>query len=228
MKKINILVADHNFLVRSGFRSMINGNAQFNFAGEAKNPAELHEKLCSTITDVLIIDYTSPCFCTDDVIVIKEHFPEIRILAITHSRPKEVISEAIAGGVTSHVLKECDKEEIEEAIRCTGRGEPFFCGKIINALFGPGAAVPARLESVSCDGVKISPREVEVIRHIARGLSNKEIAGKLFLSVHTVTTHRKNIMSKLGVNNSAGLIMYAIRKNIIASHMLPADSKNVS
>ena len=72
-----------------------------------------------------------------------------------------------------------------------------------------------RTEGVSCDGIKLSAREVEIVQLVAEGMSNKEIAEKIFLSVHTVTTHRRNIMSKLGVNNTAGLVMFAIRQNLI-------------
>ncbi len=73
----------------------------------------------------------------------------------------------------------------------------------------------------SCHGLHISDREMEIVKLIAEGLSNKEVADKLFLSTHTVTTHRKNIMSKLGVNNTAGLVLFAVRENLVSpNHFL--------
>lgn len=81
--------------------------------------------------------------------------------------------------------------------------------------------VSLETEFISCEGVKISNRETEIISLISDGLSNKQIAEKLFLSVHTVTTHRKKIMSKLGVNNTAGLVLFAIKNNIVSpNHLL--------
>lgn len=76
------------------------------------------------------------------------------------------------------------------------------------------------MQTVSCKGLVITEREADVIKHIAEGLSNKQIADKLFLSTHTVNTHRKNIMSKLGVNNTAGIVMYAVKNNLIEHNSL--------
>src|SRR4029079_8731683 len=96
-------------------------------------------------------------------------------------------------------------------------GETFMCGKIASAVL-ENKAVAA---DSSCEGLNISDREMEIIKLIAEGLSNKEVADKLFLSTHTVTTHRKNIMNKLGVNNTAGLVLFAIRNNIVTpNHFL--------
>jgi len=222
-KKINILVADNNFLVRLGLRSVIDEVKDFNWLGEATKAEQLNEQLSEEKTDVLILDYASSKFCVDDVQIIHEYFPKVKILAITYPQGKEMISKAIENGVTSHLLKECSKDEIIEAIYNTAKGEKFFCGKIVDVIFRE-EDVSASLnmtkvdKSVSCDGVKISGREIEIITLVAQGFSNKEIAEKIFLSVHTVATHRKNIMSKLNVNNSAGLVMYAIEKNLIPSN----------
>ena len=221
-KQINILVADNNFLVRLGLRSVIDENKDFRWVGEVTKAEQLNDKLSSEEINVLILDYASPKFCADDILIIHEYFPKVKILAITYPQSKEMISLAIENGVTSHLLKECSKDEIVEAIYYTAKGEKFCCGKIVNVVIAPDET---RLEenftkpntSVSCDGVKISGREIEIIQLVAQGLSNKQIADKLFLSVHTVATHRKNIMSKLNVNNSAGLVMYALEKRLIPS-----------
>jgi DNA-binding NarL/FixJ family response regulator len=120
------------------------------------------------------------------------------------------------------LLKDCDQDEIVEAIYKTAAGEQFMCGKIVTSVLDDSTA---NIASSSCEGLNISEREMEIIKLIAEGLSNKEVADKLFLSTHTVTTHRKNIMNKLGVNNTAGLVLFAVRENLISpNHFLFAGN----
>ncbi len=213
MPKVKVLIADNSFLIREGFRSIVAGNKDFMLVGEAEKAEDLGEKLLLHRPDVLVMDFTSSFFCMDDVAVISEKYPEVKILAITNPQPKAVFSKAIESGVISYLLKDCGKEEIIEALYSTAKGQKFFCGKIVDKIIS-SESVPA--EGISCDGVRLSQREIEIVRLVAEGLSNKEIADKLFLSVHTITTHRKNIMAKLGVNNTAGLVMFAIRNEIVS------------
>lgn len=213
MAKIKVLIADNSYLIREGFRSIVTANADLKLVGEADKAENLAEKLLLHSPNVLVIDYSSLYFCIDDIQVIHQQFPEVNILAVTNPQSKIVISKAIENGVLSHLLKDCGKEEIIEAIYNTAKGQKFFCGKILDVILKDKETTAA--EKVSCEGIKLSAREIEIIQNVAEGLSNKEIAEKLFLSVHTVTTHRKNIMSKLGVNNTAGLMMFAIRQELI-------------
>lgn len=214
MQKLKIAIADTSYLIREGFRSIIQSQPDFKLVGEAENAEELTELLMIQRPQVLILDYTSPNFSLDDISVIAGQFKEVHILAVTGPQGRPIISKALDNGVMSHLLKDCGKEEIIEAITLTGKGHKFFCGKILDIVL-KGQDAPVSYESVSCEGVKLSSREVEIVQLVAEGLTNKQIADKLFLSTHTVTTHRKNIMSKLGVNNTAGLVMFAIRQNLL-------------
>lgn len=213
MTKIKILIADNSYLIREGLRSIISGIKEFKFVGEVEKAEDIAEKILLYQPNVLVIDYTSPFFCIQDLQIIHQKFPATNILAITNPETKTTISQAIENGVVSYLLKDCGKDEIIEAIQNTARGQKFFCGKILDIVIKDKDVIPS--EKISCDGVKLSSREVEIIQLVAEGMSNKEIADRLFLSVHTITTHRKNIMSKLGVNNTAGLVMFAIRQNLI-------------
>ena len=112
---------------------------------------------------------------------------------------------------------DCDRVEIMDAINSTLKGEAFFCGKILNEVIPADEAAEDNTQlAFSCNGIKISAREAEIIALVAEGFTNKQIAEHLFLSTHTVITHRKNIMNKLGLNNTAGLVLFAIRQNIIS------------
>ena len=214
--KHKILIADNSYLIREGLRSIITSNSDFKLVGEAETAEELSEKLLLCRPHVLVIDYTSIYFSIDDILSVRQKFPEVNILAITNPQSRIIISRSIENGVISHLLKDCGKEEIIEAIYSTAKGDKFFCGKILDTVLKEkDASTSQSAEGISCDGIKLSPREVEIIQLVAEGMSNKEIAERLFLSVHTVTTHRKNIMSKLGVNNTAGLVMFAIRQHLV-------------
>ena len=225
MSKIKILIADNSYLIRQGFISIVEENKDFALVGEAERAEDLNEKLMLCKPDLLIIDFTSAFFCMDDISVITREFPKIKILAITNPQLRSVFSKAIENGVMSYLLKDCGKEEIVEAIYNTAKGQKFFCGKIVDKMAGEKGAV-FMPEGVSCDGVRLSPREIEIVQMVAEGLTNKEIADKLFLSAHTVTTHRKNIMGKLGVNNTAGLMMFAIKNEIISPNPFLFEQRN--
>jgi len=138
-------------------------------------------------------------------------------LAITNFLGKAETNKALDLGVTSYLLKECDREELIEAIRKTNAGERFVCGKILDELLEKQEVLTKTpyIRAVNCKGINVTDREIDIIRCITEGLSNKQIADQLFLSTHTVNTHRKNIMNKLGVNNTAGVVMYAVKNNLL-------------
>ena len=125
--KIKILIADNSFLIREGFRSIITSNSDFKLVGEAEKSEELAEKLSLYNPHVLVIDYTSLYFSIDDIASIHKEFPEVNILAVTFPQSRIVVSKAMENGTISHLLKDCGKEEIIEAIHSTAKGQKFFC-----------------------------------------------------------------------------------------------------
>ncbi len=218
MDVVKVLIADNQFIVAEGLRSLIHSESGFFLVGVAENSFELANYLSNNTPDVLIIDHASKAFQLDDISKIKMLAPKINILAIIPDQSKMFFVSSIKLGVTSILLKDCDREEIIEAVYSTAKGEKFYCNKVLDVIVNPGeVANPVSINSVaSCEGVNISEREEEIIKLIAEGYSNKQIADQLFLSPHTVNTHRKNIMSKIGVNNTAGIVIYAIKKEIIS------------
>lgn len=212
--KIRITIADSHFLSRKGLAVVLNENSDFVLAAEALCLADLIKQSKSLQPDLIIIDYTSGNFSLVGLQQIVKKYPSSRLLAITGVQPNHVISKALSIGVTSHLLKDCDEDEIIEAIYKTASGEKFMCGKITSAIVDDNTNT-LRTE-YSCEGLNITEREMEIIRLIAEGYSNKKVADKLFLSAHTVITHRKNIMNKLNVNNTAGLVLFAVRENLVS------------
>lgn len=221
MEKIRITIADSHFLSRKGLAVVLNDNADFLVVAEALSTSDLINQSKFYTPDLIIIDYTSSNYSLEGLQQIVKKYPAAKLLAITQPLPANKISQALNTGVMSHLLKDCDQDEIIEAIYKTVQGEKFMCGKIVTDILQD---IHTAANS-SCEGLNISEREMEIIKLIAEGYSNKEVADKLFLSTHTVTTHRKNIMNKLGVNNTAGLVLFAVRENLISpNHFLFASN----
>jgi DNA-binding NarL/FixJ family response regulator len=220
MQTLKILIAEEEFLISEGLKSLIASENQFNLLGIVTKKEHLMQSVCTDCPDVLILDHTSGEFSAEDVRKIKSLNPNTEILAITSCQTKTFYKASMEAGVRSFLLKNCDREEIIDAIYSTAKGEKFYCSKVLDVIMREGEDSPATVENApdfsnSCNGINISEREEEIIKLIAEGFSNKEIAEKLFLSTHTVNTHRKNIMNKLGVNNTAGIVIFAIKKEII-------------
>ncbi|HEY0029468.1 MAG TPA: response regulator transcription factor [Bacteroidia bacterium] len=222
MSKIKIIIADSHFLSRKGLAILLQENTDFVLLSEALSSSDLVNQSKFYHPDLIIIDYTSANFNLESLSQIVKKYPNTRLLAITDLQSNISIAKAMNVGVTSHLLKDCDQDEIVEAIYKTAKGEKFMCGKIASAVLEDKTSSSIEY---TCEGLNISDREMEIIKLIAEGLSNKEVADKLFLSTHTVTTHRKNIMNKLGVNNTAGLVLFAVRENLISpNHFLFAGN----
>ena len=216
MRKIEIFIADSSYLAREGLKTIIAKNDDFTLVREVEDSAHLSGEIVKYQPDVFIVDFTSRLINLEDIGTILNFLPHTKVLAITSEQPKVNILKALDAGIISYVLKDCSKEEITDAIYATARGKKFFCTRVLDKLVSESDISEIDIPSeASCDPVKVTSREIEIIKLIAQGNTNKQIADQLFLSTHTVNTHRKNIMSKLGVNNTAGIVMYAVKENII-------------
>lgn len=217
MKKIKILIADSNELIREGVKAVVKLSTDIRVVAEAAGSSELIQSQLLPTIDLVIMDYSQPGFSINDLHLMREQFPSIKILALTERCDHSTLTNALKAGINGHILYCCDRKEITDAIRSVANGERFYCGKVLDVLNGKSS-------EANCGPVTLSPRETEIIGLVAEGLSNKQIAEKLFLSTHTVITHRKNIMHKLGVNNTAGIVMYAVKENIINPNKYLFDS----
>ncbi len=214
---MRLAIADSSDLVRLGIRTLLKSELEVEIVGEAITSNELLELLKSFDTDVVLIDYTSGGFEIDVLVKIHKEFPKVKMLAITPEQSAQVLVDALRSGIMSYVKKDCSFPEIIDAVRETSKGVRFFCGQILETIQSANLNVDdIDIDGFSCEAVMISPREGEIIKLIAEGFTNAQIADKLFLSSHTVNTHRKNIMSKLAVKNTAGIVMYAVKTNLVS------------
>lgn len=186
--------------------------------GEASDAGELKDSIARYEPQVVIIDYSTPGFSIDIIPEVRQYYKEVRFVGLTLNQSALSIVNAVRSGVTSYVKKDCDLGEIVDSVRETSKGNRFFCGTILE-MIRKESIDPEEIEEtfeVNCEPVTISERELEIIGLIAEGYTNQQIAEKLFLSSHTVNTHRKNIMAKLGVNNTAGIVLYAVKSHLIS------------
>jgi DNA-binding NarL/FixJ family response regulator len=153
----------------------------------------------------------------NDINVGKELISDIRkknsdlpILLIADTINPSGVLKTINSGIQGFLTKECDGDEIIHAIHALIKGERFFCNNVLNILLNKDA-----IEAEDCSPTSLTERETEIIKEIVNGLTSKEVGEKLFISAHTVQTHRKNIMRKLKVGSVSELILYAIRTGLV-------------
>ena len=209
---VEVVIADPSFLTREGFKKTMEGENSYKIVGEIKNNKEIWFKLSSLNPDILVIDYDDKNFLDiNEITKIKEYVPSTKILVISNHNEKQNILSVIKQGALGYLTKECEADEIIKALDAVSKGEKFFCSKILDVI------LDKHYEPYNKNGstILLSGREVEIIKLIAEGNSNQNIADKLFLSIHTIYTHRKNIMKKLKLKSPVELVLYALNSGIV-------------
>jgi DNA-binding NarL/FixJ family response regulator len=226
MNLIKVVVANGNYLAGAALAALVEKLPDFELVSWAENQDLMFDQLKMNEVDLLVIDFTSEGFNCNSIQWAKRNFQKIEVLAITAMPQKEVILSSFKAGAHSYILNDCGKEEIIEALYKTAEGKDFLCGKVLHQLQIGECSNITLANEVSCDGISLTERELDIVKLIAEGNSNKQIADILCLSTHTINTHRKNIMSKLGVNNTAGLVMYAVKENLLGPNKFLFSSVN--
>ncbi|MFY7990711.1 MAG: LuxR C-terminal-related transcriptional regulator [Fluviicola sp.] len=214
---MKLILADSNEIMRIGLRTLLQTVGNLQIVGEAKSSEELIELVKSFDVNLVLLDYTSKGFSIDVIPQALQRKNDLNIIAITPEQSAPTLVHALRSGVKSYVKKDCDTQEIIDSVKETGKGNKFFCGQILETIRDASINVDdIDIDTLSCEPVSLSERENEIITLIAEGLTNQQIAEQLFLSNHTINTHRKNIMAKLGVKNTAGIVMYAVKTNLVS------------
>lgn len=187
---INLLIADNQILTREGLIAILSDYRNIHIIGSVSTLAELEQLLAGIRPEVIIMDIQH--FSVSEILDIRSRY-NVQILILSNRQHKNEILQAIEHGIKNYIFKECSTQEITDAIHATAKGEQFFCERTMQTLFGH------KLPPKKVDGMPLlSYRETEIVQLIAEGMANKDIAEKLYLSVHTIKTHRKNIIKKLG------------------------------
>jgi DNA-binding NarL/FixJ family response regulator len=204
---IDIAVVDDHPMVLEGMRAMLSEISFVRLLGLCKNAFETIELIKNQMPDVLITDINMPE--VNGIALaqkLAKEYPSVKVLAMSTYKERSYVGQMIQHGATGYVLKSASKEEIEAAILDVYEGKLYVSEDI-----GWSAKEQSDLAKIPA----LSSREKEILLLIAEGLPNPKIAEKLFLSLHTVDTHRKNLLTKFGVSNTASLIHIASKNNII-------------
>jgi len=213
MKKPEIIIVDDHLIFRQGLKSLFTIENIATVIGEASNGKEFIDLLSTLKPDLVLMDIDMPHMngmeATQKAL---ELMPEIKIIAFTMFGDEEYYYKMVELGVRGFILKSSGIAELEKAIEDVMNGESYFSNellrKIINNL---GRKHTAKQSSAS----KFTAREMDVLQHICQGLTNDEIARKLFISSKTVKSHRSNLLEKTNCKNTPALIIYALKNEII-------------
>ncbi|MEI6507151.1 MAG: response regulator transcription factor [Bacteroidota bacterium] len=214
MKTYKILIADDHSIVREGIKTMLKDIEGFEIVGEAENGVEAIEQIKKLSPDIFITDISMPEMSGIEAInIIKKSFPNLKTLILTIHSEEEYIEQIFKSGATGCLYKNAGKNEFELAIRSVGNGENYYCRGLSNVLLKDYF----NKKDLSNDEKKtyLTFREKQILKLIAEEYSNNEIAEKLFISIRTVETHRKNMMQKLNLESTIALIKYAVHEGII-------------
>jgi len=211
---MKILLADGDEVTNLGLLTFLKSKY---LVSNAVTATQLFEEVKNNNFDIILIDYASDNFSFTDLKHLVTLNETSKIVAISSGQLASTMAKAIQQGVQSHLKKTCGFEEIVECLETTFKGEHFICGEILNDFNLQSIELSNILanKKIDCAGIKMSIREIEIIKLIAEGNSAKQIAEQLYLSNHTINTHRKNIFNKLRINSTTGLVIYAVKSGIV-------------
>ena len=212
---IRVLVVDDHALFRHGLLSVLRSAPDLAVVGEARDGMEAIEQAAELQPDVVLMDVRMPTVNGIEAARrIRAAQPAVRILMLTESEDEEDLYAAVRAGATGYLLKEVAIDEIADAIRAVASGQALVSPSMTTKLLSEFNAMSRRLEEEH-DGRRLTDRELEVLRLIARGMSNKDIGTDLVIAENTVRNHVRNILEKLQVRSRVEAAMYAVREKLV-------------
>jgi len=203
--KAEIFIVDDHYMVIEGIRSLLQNEKNIEWVGHATNGASCLAFLKQRLPDVILMDVNLPDISGINLCKeVREKYPSLLVLGLSTFNQQPFIRSMIENGASGYVLKNATKEELLMAISSVMSGKTFLSEDVALSLRKSNNEIPI-----------ITRREREVLALVADGFTNTEIAKKLFISIPTVNTHRKSLLEKFNVNNTAGLIKIAVKNNLV-------------
>jgi len=208
MKKIHVFIIDDHYMVIEGIRSLLQQNENIELIGHASNAASCMAFLRQLQPDVILMDINLPDKSGIDLCKeVKDKYPLIKILGLSTFDQKAFVQKMMENGASGYVLKNASKQELSKAIKDVNKGLKYL------SIGASQALKSARKDQVSLPF--ITRREKEVLSLVAEGYTNSEIADHLFISPSTVDTHRKSLLAKFNMKNTAAMVRFATQHNLI-------------
>jgi DNA-binding NarL/FixJ family response regulator len=207
MRPIRLLVADDHPVVRDGLRAMLATQPDMELVGEAATGTQAVQRARALRPDVVLMDLQMPELDGPAAITaLREQAPEVRVLVLTTYGTDADITRAVDAGATGYLLKDAPREQLFGAVRAAARGESVLSPSVATRVLG-------RMRASAEEA--LSPRELEILQAVARGLSNKDIGRRLYVSEATVKTHLLRVFGKLGVDDRTAAVTVALERGII-------------
>ena len=210
---IRILIADDHKVLRSGLKALFAAEEGIEVVAEAADGREALDRAATSSPDVVLLDISMPGESGIEVARnLKERFPAIAVLFLTMHEDESLLQEALKAGASGYVIKRADDREIVLAVQAASRGDLYIHPAMTRALLTPKMGAPGPDRSLP---EPLTRREVEVLRLLARGHTNRQIAESVGISIRTVEGHRANIMGKLSVTSRVELVNYAEKQGFL-------------
>jgi two-component system response regulator NreC len=216
MTPLRVVIADDHGVVRSGLRLILGSQPDIEIVGEAATGEEAIEQARSLRPDMILLDIAMPGLNgLEAARAIRQEAPEVRIVVLTMYDDEAYLREFLQLGAAGYVLKQAADTELLGAIRAVQRGEPFIYPSLTRQLIDLYLKQARPALPLDNHEAELSPRETEVLRLVALGLTGQQIAERLLISASTVETHRAHVMEKLGLRGRAQLVRYALSKGLL-------------
>jgi DNA-binding NarL/FixJ family response regulator len=216
MKKIRILVVDDHPLARFGIKNQLKDVEDLVVVGEAEDGEVAMQKVKELHPDVVILDLFIPVLSGFEVVkLVRRDFPEVHVMILTAYEQEEYLHQALEFGAEGYLLKSAEKEELMAGVRAVSKGERAFSPRIKEFIVKGYLTNRDFNRSNQLPPTSLTTREKEILDLVSQGLTNQQIAEKLFISSRTIDTHRTNIMHKIGVHDVAHLVRYAIEHGLV-------------
>jgi DNA-binding NarL/FixJ family response regulator len=209
--KIRIMLADAQPVFREGIKSMLTSKGKPYIIREAGNSRELGLAMKTFKPDILILDYNPSYFDYGELYADLSDIPSCKVFIISSLKKKRHVLKALELNVHCYLTKESGLEDIDKALHAILHGEKFFCTFVLDILLSDRKPPPV-IHTISTG---LTGRETDIVKRIASGKANKEIAAEMNLSPHTVHTHRRNIMKKLQLHSAVEVYGFAVKNGII-------------
>jgi len=208
--QVNVLIVDDHQIVTDGLSALLDSVPHIHIKGVAENGRLAIEMVRNLKVDVVLMDVDMPVMNGIEATqAIKKQFPDVMVIILTMHDEKGMVQVLLEAGADGYLLKNSNRDEVVEAIDAVRRGEQHLSEEVHRVLLREDADPRKGMLS------ELTDREIEILKLIAEGFSNKEIGDKLFISHRTVDTHRTNLMQKLDVHNIAGLVRLAIENGLV-------------
>ena len=212
-KQVSVLISDSQFLTRQGIVTLLDGIDGFEVKAELSDNSKLDQLMLEQQPDLVVVGLSEG----NEKIIdeLREVATKSEFLVISSVLKRNVLRELLDIGIKGIVTKNCSEEEITNGVRAVSDGNRFFCNTILDLVVSN-----PNDDKENCEPTNLSPREFEVLSLITKGYKTNQIAEELFVSVHTVNSHRKNILRKLNLKSPAELIVYALESGLVKSWSL--------